>query len=39
MEESDIELLNDYHRQVFEKLSPYFHGEELEKLKSSTSLF
>jgi Xaa-Pro aminopeptidase len=39
MEPSDIKLLNGYHRQVFEKLSPFFEGEELEKLKRATSLF
>jgi Xaa-Pro aminopeptidase len=39
MEPSDIKLLNDYHRQVFEKLSPFFVGDELEKLKRATSLF
>jgi Xaa-Pro aminopeptidase len=39
MEPSDIKLLNDYHSQVFKKLSPFFEGEELEKLKRATSLF
>lgn len=36
MEPSDIRKLNAYHRQVFEKLAPYFVGEELEKLKYAT---
>jgi Xaa-Pro aminopeptidase len=36
MEESDIRKLNSYHAQVFEKLSPYFEGEELEILRNST---
>ncbi len=36
MEPSDIRKLNAYHRQVFEKLAPYFEGEELEKLNYAT---
>lgn len=36
MEPSDIRLLNQYHRQVFEKLSPYFSGDELVWLKEAT---
>ncbi len=36
MEPSDIRKLNAYHRQVFEKLAPYFEGEELEKLNCAT---
>jgi Xaa-Pro aminopeptidase len=36
MEPSDIKKLNEYHKQVFEKLSPFFEGEELEKLRYST---
>jgi Xaa-Pro aminopeptidase len=36
MEKHDIELLNDYHRTVYEKLSPYFDGKELEWLKEVT---
>ncbi len=36
MEPSDIRKLNAYHRQVFEKLAPYFAGKELEKLKYAT---
>lgn len=31
------EWLNNYHRTVFEKLSPYLQGEELEYLKGATS--
>jgi Xaa-Pro aminopeptidase len=36
MEPSDIKKLNEYHKQVFEKLSPFFEGKELEKLRYST---
>lgn len=36
MEASDIEKLNAYHSAVYEKLSPYFEGGELEKLKFAT---
>ncbi len=36
MEPSDIRLLNEYHKLVFEKLSPYFEGEELSQLKTAT---
>lgn len=36
MEPSDIRKLNAYHKSVYEKLSPYFEGTELEKLKSAT---
>lgn len=36
MEPSDIERLNAYHKAVREKLSPYFEGEELERLKNVT---
>lgn len=36
MEKRDIELLNAYHREVFEKLSPYFEGEKLQWLKEAT---
>lgn len=36
MEKHDIELLNAYHREVYEKLSPYFTGEKLEWLKEAT---
>lgn len=32
----DIELLNQYHKTVYEKLAPYFEGEELEWLKTYT---
>lgn len=36
MEASDIEKLNTYHKAVYEKLMPYFEGEELEQLKNAT---
>ncbi|SFG31772.1 aminopeptidase P family protein [Oribacterium sp. WCC10] len=36
MEERDIRLLNAYHKDVYEKLSPYFSGEKLEWLKYVT---
>lgn len=36
METSDIEKLNQYHKMVFDKISPYFEGRELEKLKEAT---
>ncbi len=36
MEEKDIRRLNEYHRQVFDKLSPYFEGDELTWLKEAT---
>lgn len=36
MEKRDIELLNAYHREVYEKLSPYFDGEKLQWLKLAT---
>lgn len=36
MESSDVKKLNAYHEMVFEKLSPYFEGEELEQLKYAT---
>ena len=32
----DIYELNKYHKKVFEVLSPYFKGEELEWLKEAT---
>ena len=32
----DIELLNAYHKDVYEKLSPYFEGEILAWLKEAT---
>lgn len=34
--EEDKARLNDYHQMVFEKLSPYFQGEEAEFLKEYT---
>lgn len=36
MSREDIELLNQYHRQVFEKLSPHLEGGELEWLEYAT---
>ena len=33
MEEHDIELLDSYHRMVYERLSPYLSGEELSWLE------
>lgn len=36
MEPSDVNLLNEYHAQVFKKLAPYFDGAELEMLKTAT---
>ncbi len=35
LEEKDKERLNAYHREVYEKLSPYFEGEELDWLKEA----
>ena len=36
MQPRDIERLNDYHRNVWEKVSPFLEGEELEWLKEAT---
>lgn len=36
MEENEKKTLNAYHESVYEKLSPYFEGEELEFLKKAT---
>lgn len=36
MEPSDVHLLNEYHRQVYEKISPYLNEEEREWLKEAT---
>lgn len=36
MSKSDIALFNAYHKQVYEKLSPYLEGEEKEWLKEAT---
>ena len=36
LEESDIKRLNDYHKQVYEALSPLMDGEELEFLRKYT---
>ena len=35
LEKKDIEQIDDYHRLVFEKLSPHFEGEELAWLKEA----
>ncbi len=37
MTDTDIERLNNYHKVVYENLSPYFSGEELKWLASATS--
>lgn len=36
MEPSDVALLNEYHRQVYEHLSPYLNKEENQWLKEAT---
>lgn len=36
LEQRDIERLNWYHKAVFDALSPYFEGEELEELRRYT---
>lgn len=36
MEKRDIEYLNEYHRQVYEKISPYLTEEEKQWLKEAT---
>lgn len=36
LETKDRERLNAYHKMVYEKLSPYFEGDELEFLKNCT---
>ena len=36
MQPRDIELLNAYHRDVYEKLAPYMNEEELVWLKEAT---
>ena len=36
MEEKDIQYLNEYHRQVWEKISPYLTEEETVWLKEAT---
>lgn len=37
LEPEDLRLLNAYQAEVFEKLSPYFTGEELARLKAETA--
>ena len=36
MAEKDVELLNSYHKDVYEKISPYLDEEEKEWLKEAT---
>ncbi len=36
MREEDVELLNQYHKAVYEKISPYLEGDEKEWLKEAT---
>lgn len=38
MEASDVRKLNAYHETVYQKLKPYFEGEELEMLKEATRM-
>jgi Xaa-Pro aminopeptidase len=35
MTEKDVELLNNYHKEVYEKISPYLEGDEKEWLKEA----
>lgn len=37
MQPRDIELLNEYHKNVYEKLAPFMNAEELEWLKIATN--
>lgn len=37
MTERELQWLNDYHRRVYEALSPYFTGEEAEWLREATA--
>lgn len=36
LSDDELKFLNDYHRMVFEKLSPYLEGKDLEALKEYT---
>ena len=36
MTEKDVELLNNYHKEEYEKISPYLEGDEKEWLKEAT---
>lgn len=36
LNELDIARLNAYHQNVYDKISPYFEGEELEWLRTAT---
>ena len=37
MTERDVELFNAYHKEVYEKISPYLEGDEKEWLKKVTA--
>lgn len=37
LENRDIEQINDYHKMVYEKISPYFEGKEADWLKEACS--
>ncbi|MGN0376968.1 MAG: aminopeptidase P family protein [Suilimivivens sp.] len=36
MDRKEIAVLNEYHKEVYEKLEPFFEGEELDWLKKAT---
>ena len=36
MSTEDVRLLNQYHKAVYEKISPYLEGDEKEWLKEAT---
>ena len=36
MEKKEIDVLNKYHKMVYDKLSPFFEGDELVWLKEAT---
>ena len=36
MTDEDVVFLNEYHAQVYEKISPYLNGEEKEWLRQAT---
>ena len=36
MDEKEKKILNEYHESVFEKLFPFFEGEELRWLRNAT---
>ncbi|MGN0480524.1 MAG: aminopeptidase P family protein [Lachnospiraceae bacterium] len=37
MNSAEIEILNNYHREVYERLAPFLEGQELDWLKDKTS--